>query len=344
MKLFKRSLLLLCTAFLTLSMVLAIPFPEVRAAEPVVIVIDPGHGGTNEGANYSGKLEKNLDLIIANAMYEELSKYEGIKIYMTRTSDEELSLKQRADIAASVKADFLYSIHLNASNDHRLFGSEIWTSAYGNYYVEGQVFGRIASEQLGALGIFDRGIKTKLNGKRNGDYYGIISNCRAKGVKSVIIEHCHMDNSRDTEFISSDAKLKELGKADATAVAKYYGLKSSALGVDYSGYQKAQIKTPAGAVPQDETAPEICEARLVSYDGATKNAVINLKASDSNGKVIYYEYSLDGGRTFSELCKFAPAGDNGDIGIKMTGSEGTVVFRVVNQYRLTTTSNVVSVY
>ncbi len=319
---------------------------QIQAAEPVVVVIDPGHGGANEGAVYSGRREKNLNLVIANAMYEELLKYEGISVYLTRTTEEELSLKERADFAAQVNADFVYSIHLNASADHRLFGSEVWTSAFGTYYAAGQTFGQIMEEQLSELGIYERGIKTRLNDAGDEDYYGIINRSRVHGINGVIIEHCHMDNDRDDDFYSDADKQRVLGVADATAVAKYYGLKSSSLGVDYSGYQKAKVKVPTEVMGPDTTAPEVCAARLVSYDGVTKEAMINLQASDSNGKVIYFDYSTDGGASFSELWKFTvPDGsDNGDIKIDMVGSDGTVIFRVMNQYQRVTVSNKVEVY
>jgi len=59
----------------------------------LVIVIDPGHGGKNLGADYNGFLEKEMNMTVANAMYEELAKYDGIKmevsykVYKTDTGE-----------------------------------------------------------------------------------------------------------------------------------------------------------------------------------------------------------------------------------------------------------------
>ena len=320
------------------------PTLKAEAAGPV-IVIDAGHGGTggtNEGAMYNGYMEKNLTLVIANAMAEELSKYEGITVYQTRTTDTEISLTDRAAYAASVHADFLYSIHLNASAAHDRFGSEVWVSAFTQNYVKGYTFGTIAEEELAGLGIYSKGVKTKLG--KNGDYYGIIRNCDSYGIPSCIIEHCYMDNTRDSSFYDSNEKLAALGKADATAVAKYYGLKSTELGVDYSGYQKVKVSTPTSAVTQDTTAPEVCQITSVSYDSTAKTAVINLKASDSNGKVIYYDYSINGGITYSSFCKFDTGGDNGNISINLKGGSGTIICRAYNQYDGVTTSNTLQIY
>ena len=78
----------------------------------LVIVIDPGHGGENLGADYNGFLEKEMNMIVANAMYDELSKYDGISVYMTHTSaDTDMTIQKRADFAASVQADFLFCLH-----------------------------------------------------------------------------------------------------------------------------------------------------------------------------------------------------------------------------------------
>ena len=55
---------------------------KVQAADPVVICIDPGHGGTggrNLGAQYNGISEKQVTLITANAMKTELEKYDKSK-------------------------------------------------------------------------------------------------------------------------------------------------------------------------------------------------------------------------------------------------------------------------
>ena len=48
---------------------------QVYADQPIVIVIDPGHGGENLGAEYDGYTEKDMTLIVAKAMKKELEKY-----------------------------------------------------------------------------------------------------------------------------------------------------------------------------------------------------------------------------------------------------------------------------
>lgn len=80
---------------------------DVLAKRDIVIVIDPGHGGSNMGAEYNGVTEKEATLKVAAAMKAELEKYEGVVVYVTRTSDEDMELAERAAFAGSVKADLL---------------------------------------------------------------------------------------------------------------------------------------------------------------------------------------------------------------------------------------------
>ncbi len=194
-----------CMTMILLVAMLGSFFPIPAQAANIVVCIDPGHGGTNTGAHYFGLWEKDLNLIIANAMKEELMKYEGITVVMTRTIDTTLSLEERAQIAADAGADFLYCIHLNASDNHEFFGSEVWVSAFGEYYSRGKSFGTIELQQLSEdIGIYTaRGVKTRLSTDSDGDYYGIIKHSVNRGVTPVLIEHCFMDEAHDSNFYQS---------------------------------------------------------------------------------------------------------------------------------------------
>ena len=74
---------------------------RVKAADPrpVIIVIDPGHGGDNLGAEWNNVIEKDMTLFVAKCMRYELEKYDNVEVYLTRESDINLELNERADIA-----------------------------------------------------------------------------------------------------------------------------------------------------------------------------------------------------------------------------------------------------
>lgn len=270
--------------------------------EKLVIVIDPGHGGDNEGTTSNGVLEKSMTMTTALAMYEELSLYEDVEIYLTRTGDVEkdIPLKDRAAYAESVEADFLFSIHYNASENHELFGSEVWVSAFAPFNSYGYQFGYELLSDMRDYGLLIRGIKTRLDD--NGDnYYGIIRYSEAVDVPAVIIEHCHVDEERDVVYCDTEEKLKEFGRMDATAVARYFGLKSSILGVDYSDYPLAEARSdvPVPATLRDATEPDICQIEMLDADYETGLLALAVTAVDYDSPLLYYSYSLDGGLTFS---------------------------------------------
>ena len=127
----RRNLLQCIFALLTIVLLISIcgkTVLEVQADEPVVVVIDPGHGGENLGGEYEEYIEKEMTMIVANAMKEELEKYDGIQVYMTRYGDieEDMSLEERSEYAKSVDADFMFCLHFNLSEHHTLFGAECW--------------------------------------------------------------------------------------------------------------------------------------------------------------------------------------------------------------------------
>ncbi len=90
------------------------------------IVIDPGHGGKDPGAHgRSGLKEKEVVLDIAKRLKKDLEA-SGIKVIMTRDSDEFISLKERTEIATRSDADLFVSVHANSSRSRSAEGFEVF--------------------------------------------------------------------------------------------------------------------------------------------------------------------------------------------------------------------------
>lgn len=91
------------------------------------IVIDPGHGGIKPGARGKKNWEKNINLAVAlkvgNMIKENLP---DLKVVFTRTTDEDVDLIKRSQIANREKADLFLSIHCNSSTSHEAFGNETY--------------------------------------------------------------------------------------------------------------------------------------------------------------------------------------------------------------------------
>ena len=92
------------------------------------IVIDPGHGGKDWGAiSCHHVAEKDITLIIARALKENLEAKLGCKVILTRTRDQFVALDERTQIANAAKADLFISIHANAHVDPSLSGVETYS-------------------------------------------------------------------------------------------------------------------------------------------------------------------------------------------------------------------------
>lgn len=277
----------------------------VLAEEPVVIVIDPGHGGKNLGAQYDGYKEKDITMIVAKAMKEELEQYDNTIVYLSHETDINMGIKERAEFAEMKNADFLCCLHFNASNEHNLFGSEVWVPARGELYVKGYQFGEILLRQFEDIGLYSRGIKTKLNEDKE-EYYGILRYCSALNIPSVLIEHCYLDQAVDKAFYQvSEEQLREFGRMDAEAVAKFFCLRSTSKNIDYSNFPKENIDMQESIVIPDDTAPETARIEILSVDSATGELTVMASASDSDSYILYYKYSLDGGITYSDLQRWS---------------------------------------
>lgn len=285
---------------LAAAFLLAVLFSiRVRAERTITIVIDPGHGGNNLGAQYEGYTEKEMTLITAKAMKEELEKYEGVAVFLTHEGDEDMSIKDRALFAKERDADFLFCLHYNMSEHHTLFGSEVWVPAQGEYYAKGYSFAQIQMKEFSDRGLYLRGIKTRLN-DRDENYYGILRYCTQENVPSALIEHCHLDHEKDKPFYQQgEEQWKAFGRMDAAAAAKYFGLKSHELDVDYSGFSVPETKIPANIVRPDKTEPDLCRMEVTEINKETGQATVRMEAWDKDSYILYYNYSLDGGNTFT---------------------------------------------
>lgn len=298
-------------SFMLGFLLVLIPCGAARAAdrvqpvgERIVIVIDPGHGGDNLGTQSGHTIEKEMTMVTAKAMQKELEKYDNVTVYLTHTNDKDMSLKERAQFASEKGADFLFSIHYNASEYHTMYGTEVWVSCETPYNAYGYQFGYLHLQAMEEKGLFLRGVKNRKNDDGT-DWYGIIRESAERSVPAVIIEHCYVDEERDAEYIQSEEDYAEFGRADAQSVAKYFGLKSALLGVDYSGEpSKLQPASASALVPStlmDATSPDVCEIELLECDYATGETSLAVRAADYDSPLIYYDYSIDNGQSWTRL-------------------------------------------
>ena len=242
-----------------------------------VVVLDPGHGGTDPGTAHNGLAEKDLNLKIALYAKAELEQYGNVKVYLTRSTDTYVGLEDRVSYAQSVGAKVFVSIHVNYDADSSVEGAEIYypnTNYNATVSVQGADLATKVLNNLKTLGLQARGIKTRdcmdhsaqyqyADGSQ-ADYYSVIRNCKKAGIPGIITEHAFISNIEDvTKHLSSNEQLQQLGIADATGIAQSLGLYKE---VEYA-YGSAKVTSTQNSMGDAYTvsAANISQAHAVWY-------------------------------------------------------------------------------
>lgn len=120
-----------------------------------LVVIDAGHGGSNPGAVYNGRQEKDDVLALAMAVGRILEQ-NGVNVYYTRTADIYESPFQKAMEGNAAGADYFVSIHRNSSPYPNQY-TGVETLVY-NRYGEAARLARNINERLVQVGYEDQGV------------------------------------------------------------------------------------------------------------------------------------------------------------------------------------------
>ena len=221
----------------------------------IVVALDPGHDSTHVGASANGVREEVLTLKIAQYCKAELEEYAGVSVYMTRTTADcphpggssAHDIDQRVADAAAAGASVYVSFHLNSSLSSAAKGAEIiipntnWKPQVGN---DGKKLATLIESELVGLGLEERKIYSKnttVNERYEdgslSDYFTVQISAKEHGIPGIIVEHAFVTNTSDVNnFLNNEAGLKKLGVADATGIAKYFGLSKGQWYKDYTGW------------------------------------------------------------------------------------------------------------
>ena len=117
------------------------------------VVVDAGHGGSEHGAKGpAGALEKDITLAVARRLKASLETRLGVRVILTRDSDQTIGLEQRAAVANNNKADVFVSLHANASVRPVASGAEIFYLSLDEYGDRAQRIAKRGSETLPVVG------------------------------------------------------------------------------------------------------------------------------------------------------------------------------------------------
>jgi N-acetylmuramoyl-L-alanine amidase len=103
--------------------------PPAEGAGPLVVVLDPGHGGIDPGAERDGTSEAALMLTFARELKDLLVRDGRFQVVMTREEDVFVPLETRTSIAREVGADVLLSLHADALAEGDAQGATVYTLA-----------------------------------------------------------------------------------------------------------------------------------------------------------------------------------------------------------------------
>lgn len=289
-----------------------------HATGGMTICLDPGHGGNDSGATAFGAKESDLTLKIAQYCKEELSKYD-VNVVMTRTTDTRLSeeaamdLKNRVEVAKKAGASYFISIHINSAQNSAAHGAEVYypnTSGNKNLSSNGQNLAKAIQSQLAALGLYDRGIKirnytdgtTSSNpNSSDQDYYGVIRYAKQANITGLIVEHCFISNKEEFDkYLGSDAKLQQLGIADARGIVSALGLQAKNADIDTLAAENRNV-----LVDGTYTISTLLNSNYVLdvKDGSTSNgANIQLyEANDTAAQQFKVSHDSQGYVTFTNV-------------------------------------------
>lgn len=170
---------------------------------PYTIVIDAGHGGSDPGAVYEGRREKDDNLSLAIAVGELLSR-QGVSVIYTRTTDVYQTPFEKAQMANQADADFFISFHRNSSEEPNQY-TGVETLVYDNSGIK-QTMAENINGALSELGFRNLGVKARP---------GLVVLRRTK-MPALLIETGFLNNEQDNTLY--DEKQEEIARAIADAV------------------------------------------------------------------------------------------------------------------------------
>ena len=177
-----------------------------RKSGEKVVVIDPGHGGTDYGAIRAGINEKDITLDVSKRVASIL-RSNGYKVHLTLNEDKYVSLQGRVDIAEEVKPDIFVSIHVNSSEGTTATGIE--THYYHDYSID------LAKKVHTSLA---KSIKSPDRGLFKSRFYVI----NHTTMPAVLVEIGFISNEEERAELVSEKRKQATAKAIAEGIMNYY--------------------------------------------------------------------------------------------------------------------------
>lgn len=177
-------------------------------ADDLVLLIDPGHGGSDAGSSSQQANEKDIALSIAKGI-QSAGEKRGLKVILTRTGDHGVSLEDRLAMTKSFKADMFLSIHLNydpgnSSNS----GIDIMVSDSNQQFAKSNGIAEQLKNELSTLGTM------KVNGIIKSNFYVLSHN----SIPATLLELGYLSNKADHDYITDSKNQQAISERIVNAV------------------------------------------------------------------------------------------------------------------------------
>lgn len=199
---------------------------HVYRGKKVIIVVDAGHGGSDNGAVGSdGTYEKDLTLAIAKKV-KELNKNEDIDIVLTRDDDIYMTPKQKAEIAKIKNGNLFISIHIDGTpgvNQKNGMSFLVARDQFPNAQSSKILASALISEFSSQNGL----LLNKVPQQRNNGIWIL----QANNIPSVLIEAGYITADKDLAYLKTNAGKESIAKNILAAIEKYLGNTNSNINI-----------------------------------------------------------------------------------------------------------------
>lgn len=179
------------------------------------LYLDPGHGGTDPGAQGNGLNEKDVTLDIALKIRNILTNsYESVDIKMSRTTDVSKSLSERTTEANSWGADYYLSIHINAASGSAQGYEDYIYSGLSDSSTTAKYQSTIHEEVIRKNQLNDRG-------RKKANFHVL----RESTMPAFLSENGFIDNSHDAALMKQSSWRQDVAQGHANGVAIAFNLK-----------------------------------------------------------------------------------------------------------------------
>lgn len=224
-----------------------------KSTDPIIVMIDPGHGGVDPGAIGKYKTqEKHIVLSVAKKLQAELNKQKNVKAYLTRSSDTYVKLRDRVRRAQTKNADLFISLHADAHKKRSVKGGSVYVLSERSSDKEAARLARVANmgdivagvsmknetkevrnilidlaqrETMNSSALLGKEIlnemKNELKLRKKKVMFAGFAVLKAPEIPSVLIELSYLSNPGEEKMLKSKTSQNKIARSLSKGIVKY---------------------------------------------------------------------------------------------------------------------------